>query len=99
MGSGRRKKKLFTRGESCSMRVIMAFCQSMAVSIVLIALLTPRVAVAMVASQLPEAELVSFGELQRVHPFCRFPEIEMRHQQACGPAVFRRKGLAREFGG
>src|ERR671911_2478198 len=94
MGSGRRKTKLFTRGDSVSMRVRIAFCQFMGVSIVRVALFAPRVAVVMVTAQFPETEFIALGELERIHPFRGFPEIEMRHKQPRRSAMLGRKRLA-----
>ena len=51
------------------------------------ALFAPGIAVDMVATQFPEAGLVALGELQRIHPLGRFPEIEMRHQKSGRPAM------------
>ena len=59
-------------------------------SVALVPLLAPGIAIHMVASQLPEASLVPVGELKPVHPFGGFPEVEMRDEQARGPAVVGR---------
>src|SRR5215203_4942169 len=98
MGSGRRKKKLLTRGDSVSMRVMIAFCQFIVRSIVRVALFAPRVAVAMIAAQFPETEFIALGELERIHPFRGFPEIEMRHKQPRRSAMLGWKGLAGVLG-
>ena len=57
------------------------------------ALLAPRVTIDVMAAQLPEARLVLLRKLQAAHPFARLPEIEMRHQQPCRPAMVGLKRL------
>src|SRR5216684_5041486 len=58
------------------------------------ALLAPWVAVHVVAPEFPETRLVLRRELNAVHPFRRFPEIQMRHEQSGRSTVFRRERLA-----
>src|SRR5258708_35190658 len=52
-----------------------------AVSITVISLLFPGVAVIVIAQRLPEAAFIHFHEAQSPHPFGAFPEVEMRHEQ------------------
>ena len=56
-------------------------------SISRIALFLPRIAVHVIAAQLPEAGFVTLGELQSLDPFRRFPEVKVWHQQPGGTAV------------
>src|ERR1700693_1196666 len=101
-GRGRRKKKLLTVGVRVSIAATVASCQTSftaraapsPTSIPGIALLLPGIPVHVVAPQLPEPRLVSFGELQCLDPLRRFPEVEVRHQQARGTAMLGRDGLA-----
>src|ERR1700693_789572 len=100
MGSAGAKRKLFTRGVAVAMAMV-ASCQrslgSLAredgVSVTGEALLAPRVTIDVMAAQLPEARLVLLRKLQAAHPFARLPEIEMRHQQPCRPAMVGLKRL------
>src|SRR5215475_11133309 len=63
-------------------------------SVIRISLLIARIAVHVVAAQLPEAGLVALRELKTVHPLRRFPEVEMRHEQARRTLVLARQRLA-----
>src|SRR6516165_9673357 len=63
-------------------------------SVILVSLLTPRIAVHVIPAQLPEAGLVALRELKPVHPLRRLPEVEMRHEQARRPPVVARQRLA-----
>src|SRR4051812_13604164 len=65
-----------------------------AASVMRVALLTPRIAIHVVPTQLPEAGLVALGELKSVHPLRRLPEVKMRNKKARGPPVIPRQRLA-----
>src|SRR3954462_1888375 len=67
------------------------------VSVIRVALLTPRVAIHVVPAQLPEAGLVALGKLKSVYPLRRLPEVKMRHKQARGPPVILRQRPAFVF--
>src|ERR1700675_3792387 len=103
MGSARAKRKLFTRGVAVAMAAMVASCQRSlgsparegGVSVTGEALLAPRVAIDVIAAQLPEARLLLPRKLQAAHPFRRLPEIEMRHQQPGRPAMVGLKRLPR----
>src|SRR5262249_61796452 len=69
-----------------------------AVSITVIALLTPGVSVDVVAEGLPEARLVVLHEPQPADPLRRFPEVEVRDQKTRRAAVLWRQRLAVEPG-
>src|SRR5687767_9195016 len=51
------------------------------VSVTLVTLLPPRIAINVIARLLPEARLVLVDEAQAPDPFGALPEIEMRHQE------------------
>src|SRR5262245_26411483 len=74
----------------------MARCHSrrrtcdLSASITVISLLSPRVAVIVIAQRLPEAALVLFHEAQASHPLGALPKIEMRHEQP-GRTAMRRQ--------
>src|SRR2546430_9711310 len=53
----------------------------------------PRVAQHVVPGLLPKAGQVLFQELEAAHPFGALPQVEVRHEEARGPAVFRREPL------
>src|SRR3954468_17423146 len=63
-------------------------------SVALVALLSPRIAVVVVAVVLPEAGLVVLEELQSAHPLGALPEVQVRNEQARGTAVLGLEGLA-----
>src|SRR5437879_1259152 len=69
-------------------RMIVAFCHrtagatASATSVIGVPLLPPRVAVDVIAAQLPEPGLVAPGELEALHPLGRLPEVEVRDQQS-----------------
>src|SRR5215510_11118970 len=69
-----------------------------AVSISVIALLTPGVSVDVVAERLPEARLVLLHEPQPADPLRRFPEVEVRDQESRWAAMLRRQRFAVELG-
>src|SRR5258708_23331141 len=52
-----------------------------AVSITVISLLFPRIAVIVIAQRLPETTFILFHEAQSPHPFGAFPKVKMRHEQ------------------
>ena len=58
------------------------------------ALLGPGIPAHVVAVLLPEAGVVLRQNLEPSHPLRALPEIEVRHQQPNGAAVFRRQRLA-----
>src|SRR5262245_53656180 len=74
----------------------MARCHSrrracdLSASITVISLLSPRVAVIVIAQRLPEAALILFHEAQASHPLGAFPKIEMRDEQP-GRTTMRRQ--------
>src|SRR5262249_39708060 len=88
--------RLLTRGVSTTISRTVATCQvsrgagAPAVSIAVIALFFPRVAVDVIAERFPEAWPILVDELQPLHPLRAFPEVEMRDQQPCR-ASMRRK--------
>src|SRR2546427_4981997 len=47
----------------------------------------------MVPVLLPKTGHVLFQELEAAHPLGALPEVEVRHEQAGGPAVLRREPL------
>ena len=72
MAQTARREKLFTRGVSAAIAVMVASCQRSfgsrggagAASVTGEALLAPGVAIDVIAAKLPEARLVAGGELQ-----------------------------------
>src|SRR5262245_63738728 len=92
VGDGSAKKKLLIRGvRGTTERTLVAVHASFGGlatasaptdSISRVALLLPGIAVHVVPAELPEAGLVALGELQRVHPLRRLPEVEVRDEQA-----------------
>src|SRR4051794_13387709 len=62
---------------------------SAANSVAPVALLAPRVAVVVVAGELPEPGLVVDGQRQPAPPLRALPEVQVRDDQARGPAVGR----------
>src|SRR5579863_205951 len=52
-----------------------------------VALLGPRVAVIMVSANFPETATIVDRKLDRAHPFCALPAVELRHYQAQREAV------------
>src|SRR5262245_41099525 len=69
-----------------------------AASIAVIALLTPGIAVDVIAERLPEARLVVLHESQPADPLRRLPEVEVRDQETRRTAVLRGQRLAVEPG-
>src|ERR671914_531339 len=65
-----------------------------AASVAVIPLLAPGVAVDVVAERLPEARLVVLHETEPADPLGRFPEVEVRDQQARRAAMLGRQRLA-----
>src|SRR5207247_8858887 len=63
-------------------------------SVALIALLSPWIAIVVVAVGLPEAGLVLLTQLEPAHPFRALPEVQVRDEQACGSAVLGLERLA-----
>src|SRR4029078_5587087 len=88
------KKKLLMRGvwgtmaeiAACWQRKAPSPCKLAAASVTGGTLLAPGVAIDVIAAQLPKAGLIALGKLEPAHPFCRLPEIEMRHQEGRGTA-------------
>src|SRR5262245_32474424 len=84
---GTRSFMLFARGVSIAISRTSASCHSSrrtgatAVSITVISLLFPGVAIVVIAQRLPEAALILFHESQSAHPFSTFPKVKMRHEQ------------------
>src|SRR4051812_36180512 len=62
-------------------------------------LLPERVAVHVIAAQLPETGLVARRELQSVDPLGRLPEVQVGDEQAGGPPVLRGERLPVEIQG
>src|SRR5919197_2560342 len=54
-------------------------------------LLTPRVAVVVIAERLPESGLIALHEAQLPHPLRALPEVEVWHEEARGTAVLGRE--------
>ena len=50
-----------------------------------VSLFAPRIAVDVIAVQLPKAGLVTRRELQRIHPFGGFPEVKVQTRRRAGP--------------
>ena len=50
-----------------------------------VSLLAPRIAVDVIAAQLPKARLVTRCELKRVHPLGGLPEVEGGTRRRAGP--------------
>ena len=73
VASGSRKEGSAIPGRAAR-PVNIAFCQFIGRSIVRVALFAPRIAVVVVAAQLPEAQFVPLGELQPVDRLGRLPE-------------------------
>src|SRR5918992_5764792 len=70
-----------------------------AASVAVIPLLAPGVAVDVVAERLPEARLVVLHETEPADPLGRFPEVEVRDQQARRAAMLGLQRLAVVVGG
>src|SRR5438309_1875090 len=95
--SERLRKKLLMAGVLVAISTIAQLCHravAAIASVIRVSLLIPRIAVHVVAAQLPEAGLVALRELKTVHPLRRFPEVEMRHEQARRPPVLALQRLA-----
>src|SRR5256886_17249164 len=58
-----------------------------------VSLFLPRIAPHMVPVLLPKTGHVLFQELEAAHPLGALPEVEVRHEQAGGPAVLRGEPL------
>src|SRR5215207_2753162 len=56
-------------------------------SVAPVALLTPGIAVVVVAERLPEARLVGLDDLELGHPLGALPEVQVRDEQPCGATV------------
>src|SRR4029077_17084233 len=67
-------------------------CTGKPLPVTAVALLTPRVAVVVIAQRLPEAGLLAVGEAQLPHPLCALPEIGGQHEDPRGAAVLGREG-------
>lgn len=68
-----RRKKLLILGVCWTISSMKQDCQNAGcapISVMGVSLLAPRIAVDVVATQLPEAGFIARCELQRVHPFC-----------------------------
>src|SRR5262245_4246440 len=63
-------------------------------SVAPVALFLPRLAVVVVAVDLPEAGLVEGLEPEPAHPFGALPEVEVRDEHPGRPAVLRLERLA-----
>src|SRR4029079_3925088 len=63
-------------------------------SVAAVTLLTPGIAVIVVAQRLPEAGLVSGQQAEATHPLGALPEIQVRHDQARRSTVCRLQRLA-----
>src|SRR5262249_58405524 len=50
--------------------------------VTVVALLTPRVAVVVIAAGLPESGLIVVHESQLSHPLSALPEVEVRHEES-----------------
>src|SRR5689334_4401739 len=93
-------RRLFTRGVSTTMSRTSASCHTSrragtaAVSITVVSLLFPRIAVIVIAQRLPETAFIPFHEAQSPQPFGAFPEVEMRHEQPGRAAMHRQKRQA-----
>src|SRR4029453_9420595 len=68
--------------------------QRRARSVAPVPLFQPRVAEEVVAVRLPESGVVLVAEPQAANPFRALPEVQVRHQQARGPAMLRLERLA-----
>src|SRR5207248_9234057 len=66
-------------------------------SVARVPLLSPRVAVVVVAVGLPEAGLVLLAQLEPAHPFGALPEVEVRDEEPRRPAVLGLERLAAEL--
>src|SRR5262249_21773525 len=66
----------------------------MSISVSGIALLTPWVAIDVIAELLPEARPIVCYELKAPHPLCTLPEIKMRDQKPRRTTMFRSEWLA-----
>ena len=84
MASGSRKEGSAIPGPAAR-PVNIAFCQFIGRSIVRVALFAPRIAVVVVAAQLPEAQFVPLGELQPVDRLGRLPEWRCGTRSRVGP--------------
>src|SRR5262245_45789551 len=92
---------VFTRCVSSRMDTTIAGCQpddrGILALVTVVPLFAPRIAVAVVTIHLPESRLVVVHEAQAPDPLGGLPEIEMRHQEARGPAVLGCERLAVVF--
>src|SRR5262245_2665668 len=94
-GPGNAKKKLLMRGvrgmTETTRAMVQASFRGLATASIAsvpgVALLLPGIAVHVIAAELPETGLVALGELQRVDPLRRLPEVQVRDQQSSGAAV------------
>src|SRR6266446_8168602 len=68
-------------------------------AVAVVALLTPRVAVVVIAERLPEPGLIAVHEAQLPYPLGTLPEVEMRHEEPGRAAVLGRERDAIVFHG
>src|SRR3546814_617814 len=92
-----RRKKLLILGVCWTISSITHDCHAICApfSVIGVSLLAPRIAIDVIAAQLPEARLVTRCELQRVHPFGGLPEVKVRNQKTRRPSMIAGKRLAR----
>src|SRR5262245_42172267 len=69
-------------------------CTGASSPVTVVALLTPRVAVVVVAERLPEPALILVREAELPDPLRAFPEVQMGHEEPCGAAVLGRERCA-----
>src|SRR5262249_62200003 len=65
--------------------------------VTVVALLTPRVAIVVIAVGLPESRRITVHEAQLPHPLRALPEVEVRHEEPGGAAVLGRERLTVVF--
>src|SRR5688572_26704256 len=86
---GTSRTRLAAAGVSRTMSVTSATSHFICSSIIPVPLLAERVAVVVVAERFPETGLVLVHESKAPHPLRALPEVEVRHEEAGGPAVLR----------